>query len=235
MPNLQNTQNPQNQLDLKQNILNLQNSLFINTMSIFNSLSFYSPLIICVSVIVFSMFTLTMEKAFFFFMWIFIITFIRIIVFRGFKQGTEMPEIPAICTTGLTELFIPKDVTYSTYILSFTLMYFLMPMIMVSSQNKINAINYGVLSFFIAYICLDLFIKKSLHCIPAFFSTSILTNIVSGLFLGGVISGIIMYGTYLKPYLYINELNKNKEVCSMPSKQQFRCSVYKNGTLVGNM
>jgi hypothetical protein len=218
---------------------NMQNSLFLTTMNIFNSLSFYSPLIICVSVIVFSMFTVTIEKALFFFMWIFIITFLRIIMFQAFSSTStskqSMPDIPEICNTGLTQLFIKKDVTYSTYILSFTMMYFLMPMIMVSKQHNINDINYGVMAFFIAYICLDIFIKKSLLCIPSYISTSILTNVVSGLFLGGLISGVIMYGTTLKPYLYINELNTNKEVCSMPSKQQFRCSVYKNGTLVGNM
>ena len=31
---------------------------------------------------------------------------------------------------------------------------------------------------------------------------------------------------------FINELNSNKEVCTMPSQQQFKCSVYKNGELV---
>jgi hypothetical protein len=43
-----------------------------------------------------------------------------------------------------------------------------------------------------------------------------------------------MYGSNLKGYLFINEINNNKEVCSMPSKQQFKCSVYKNGELVGS-
>lgn len=213
----------------------LQNALFNNTMNIFNSLSFYSPIIICVSIILFSMFTGSMEKAFVFFVWIFIITFIRIIVFKGLqtKQDT-ITEIPTICLTGLSELFIPKDVTYSTYILSFTMMYFIMPMIMVSIQNKVNVINYGVLAFFISYIALDLFIKKSLYCIPSFLSTIVIGDVLSGLFLGGLIAGLIMYGSTLKTYLYINEINTNKEVCSMPSKQQFRCSIYKNGELVGS-
>ncbi len=209
------------------------NALVNNTMNIFNSLSFYSPIIICVSIIVFSMFTTTVEKAFVFFVWIFLITFIRIIFFKGLGTTNEI-QIPEICTTGLTELFIPKDVTYSTYILTFTLMYFLMPMIMISTQKNINAINYGVLAFFVAYIMLDLFIKKSLMCIPAFFSTSVISNVLSGLFLGALISGVIMYGTSLKSYLYINEINSNKEVCSMPSKQQYRCSVYRNGELLSS-
>jgi hypothetical protein len=46
---------------------------------------------------------------------------------------------------------------------------------------------------------------------------------------------MVMYGTTLKDYLYINEANTNKEVCSMPSKQQFKCKVYKDGTLIGDV
>ena len=213
----------------------LQNVLFNNIMNMINSLSFYSPLIICVSIIVFSMFTATMEKAFVFFGWIFVITFLRIIVFKGIGPNLSDNNIPDICLTGVTEMFIPKDITYSTYILSFTLMYFLMPMILLSNQSNTNVMNYGVLAFFIAYIALDLFIKKSLSCIPAFFSTLVVGDILSGFFLGGIISGTIMYGTTLKGYLYINEINSNKEVCSMPSKQQFKCKIYKNGELVGNV
>jgi hypothetical protein len=106
---------------------------------------------------------------------------------------------------------------------------------MVSKQNNINAINYGVLAFFIAYIGLDLFIKNSLQCIHGFFSSLIIGNILSGLFLGAVIAGLIMYGSNMKSYLYINEVNTNKEVCSMPSKQQFKCRVFKDGTLIGNL
>jgi hypothetical protein len=181
------------------------------------------------------MFTATMEKAFVFFMWIFVITFLRIIVFKGIGTKSQENKIPDVCLTGLTQIFIPKDITYSTYILSFTLMYFLMPMIMLSSQSNTNAINYGVLAFFITYIALDLSIKKSLSCIPALFSNLVIGDILSGVFLGSIISGLIMYGTTLKSYLYINEINSNKEVCSMPSKQQFKCRVFKNGELVGNI
>jgi hypothetical protein len=177
-----------------------------------------------------------MEKAFVFFVWIFIITFIRIIVFKGFKSTQDLGsnEMPNICLTGLSELFIPKDVTYSTFILSFTMMYLITPMIMISKQNKVNVINYGILAFFLAYIALDLFIKNLLSCIQLF-SSLVIGDVLSGLFLGGVISGIIMYGSTLKSYLYINEINTNKEVCSMPSKQQFKCRVFKDGTLIGNI
>jgi len=226
-------------VEIKQN--NAHNSLLFNTTSIFYSLSFYSPIIICVSIVLFSMFTMTMNKAFVFFIWIFIITFIRIIIFKGVLTGDPNNkfvniEDNDICLTGLSQIFIPKDVLYSTYILTFTMMYFIVPMCMISVQNKINIINYGVLAFFICYIGIDIFIKNKLSCIPAeTFGKSVSGNILSGMFLGGVIAGLIMYGSELKSYLYINEINTNKEVCSMPSKQQFKCKVYKDGTLVGNM
>jgi hypothetical protein len=214
----------------------LQNALFDNITQICYSLSFYSPIIICVSIVLFSMFTSSIGKAFAFFVCIAIITFIRIIVFKGFKSNQDFGsnEMPNICLTGLSELFIPKDVTYSTFILSFTMMYLITPMIMIYTQNKMNFINYRILAFFLAYIALDLFVKNQLKCIQLF-SSLVIGNILSGLFLGAVISGIIMYGSTLKSYLYINEINTNKEACSRPSKQQFKCRVFKDGTLIGNM
>ena len=214
----------------------LQNALFDDIIKICYSLSFYSPIIICVSIVVVSMFTSSIGKAFAFFVCIAIITFIRIIVFKGLNstQGFEPTQIPSICLTGLSELFIPQDITYSTFILTFTMMYFITPMIMISKQNNMNFINYRILAFFLAYIALDLFVKNQLNCVQLF-SSLVIGNILSGLFLGAVISGIIMYGSTLKSYLYINEINTNKEACSRPSKQQFKCRVFKDGTLIGNM
>jgi hypothetical protein len=214
-----------------------------NMMKIIYSLSFYAPIIVCISIIVFSIFNKTMEKAFVFFMWIFFITSIRIGVLTFFPYDTKITrtgsegkdivmDIPDTCLTGLTEIFIPKDVTYSTYILTFTATYLIGPMLMISSQKKVNMMNYGVLAFFIIYIIIDIAIKTNLSCVQGFLSRIVLGEILSGIFLGGVVSCLAMYGTPLKSYLYINEINTNKEVCSMPSKQQFKCRVFKDGTLI---
>lgn len=210
----------------------IQNTILTNSMNILYSLSFYAPLIICTSILILSVFSAPISKAFVFFICIFVITFLRIIVFKGIGP-TINENLPSICLTGVTEIFIPQDITYSTYILSFTLMYLLMPMIMLSSQSKINAINYSVLGFFIFYIVFDLGIKLRLSCISSL--GLVICDIISGLFLGALIAGPIMYGTPLKKYLYINELNSNKEVCSLPSKQQFKCKLFRNGELVGNV
>ena len=185
--------------------LEQHNPLLLNTMNIFYSLSFYSPIIICVSIVLFSMFTVTINKALFFFGWVFVITSLRIAVLKASGNDNQRKEIPIICSTGLSEIFIPKDVLYSTYLLTFTMMYFILPMFMISVQNNVNVINYGVLAFFICYIGLDIFIKNKLLCIPTeTFGKNVSGNILSGIFLGGLIAGIIMYGTQLKVYLYIN-------------------------------
>ena len=203
-----------------------QQVLSNNMMNVFNSLSFYSPLIILSSIFILSMFTATIAKFGWYLLWFFIITCIRYFIYSASILDFRAPPI---CNT-----FIPLDYTYSTYILTFTMAYLVMPMILISKQNNINSLNYGVLALFISYIVLDLFIKNSLKCIP-----TILSSVVIGNFLGGLLCGIIavmvMYGTTLKDYLYINEVNTNKEVCSMPSKQQFKCKVYKDGTLIGDI
>jgi hypothetical protein len=124
-----------------------------------------------------------MEKASVFFLWIFVITFLRICIFSVFGNNNNATQIPAICLTGNIQMFIPSDVTYSMYILCFSLAYFFTPMVMLSSQSNTNAINYGVLAFFMAYIALDLFIKKSLSCIQSVFSSLVIGDILSGLFL----------------------------------------------------
>ena len=212
----------------------IQNQLLSTSMDVLYSLSFYAPVIICMSMVVFSTFTSSWGKLGYFFLWILVITFLRIIVFRAIGT-TNNVNLPEKCLTGISQIFIPQDITYSTYILCFTLMYLIMPMIMVSSQSKINVMNYSVLGFLIFYIIMDLGIKLRLSCINSLFSGLVLGDIISGLFLGAIIAGPIMYGSNLKKYLYTNELNSNKEICSLPNKQQFKCQVYKDGTLVGNI
>lgn len=203
--------------------------------NLIQSLSFYAPIIICVGIVLFSMFISTIGKMFAFLLAIFVVTSLRILVITKFGPFNILNP-PEICLRAISPILIPNDFTYSTYILSFTMAYFITPMILLTTQSKINVMNYGVLSFFIAYIALDIFVKTTLKCISDTNGTIlIIGEIMSGIFLGGIISGLIMYGTRLKPYLYINEMNSNKEVCSLPSKQQFKCKVYKDGTLVGDL
>jgi hypothetical protein len=72
-------------------------------------------------------------------------------------------------------------------------------------------------------------IKVKLGCVSGLFG--LLGDGIMGLILGGMISGL-MFTFGGKKLLFINDVASGKEVCSMPSKQTFKCAVYKNGELV---
>lgn len=206
-----------------------QKEVYNNGMNMMSSISFYSPLIILIFLFILSTITGAINKFGFYVLWCFIITGLRWILYKP----NISPDIPSICDS-----FIPKDYTYSTYILSFTMMYFITPMLIISNKSNKNALDYGVIGLFIAYISLDIFIKKTLICIPSFLSSLVLFDILAGLFFGYT-SAYIMYKLKLQKYLYANEMKSmligNKEICAVPSKQQFKCNLYKNGELVSSI
>ena len=217
--------------DFKTNVQNITSDTKIIGLSIFAVLSFYAPVLITTAIILFSVFSGALIKGIFYLFWIFVVTAIRmgVILLQRGKNYKEV-ELPQECNTGA---FLPYTTpTYSTFILCFTLFYFLTPMILVS-KDSMNAINYGVVLFFISYIVLDLLMKKTMYCIPGVFSIQVFSDLIGGIGLGAIISSLI-YGSNIKGNLFINEIITNKEVCSQPSKQQFRCAVYKNGELVGS-
>ena len=93
-----------------------------------------------------------------------------------------------------------------------------------------NSINFMVLVGLILYFCTDIFMKASYNCIQK--KTDVLINLLGGLVSSGLIVGCMYLGGSSK-YLFFNETQSNKEVCSMPSEQTFKCQVYKNGELIG--
>jgi hypothetical protein len=200
-------------------------------------LSFYSPVIIISGMLIFSVFSYAYGKVNMYLLWIFIVTMLRVgfLLLKSYMDSKNNfkpnSPLPNICNTGITSIFINEDTTYSTYILSFTMAYLLTPLVMISAQTKTNSMNYFALAFFIIYILFDLMIKNSFSCVRSFASV-ILGDLVSGITLGIAVA-VLMY-SYLRSFLYINEINNNKEVCSMPSKQQFKCSVYRGGELVSS-
>ena len=83
------------------------------------------------------------------------------------------------------------------------------------------------------YMLLDLSVKKQIGCLTKITNVGIVGNFFSGVLLGAGLSALI-YSSPIRNLLFVNELSGNKEVCSMPSQQQFKCRVYKNGELVGS-
>ena len=216
--------------DSKENsFMNLFNNITANSNNIVTFillfLVFFSPIILCLTILLFSIFIGSVGNGLFYLFWILIITLIR-------KNVLEMNGIPRtktydgdnnICNVAN---YIPYDNgSYSIYILAFTTMYLVLPMIL--SKN----INYSVLTLFLLYLVYDIIMKLRFKCLNP---KGFLGDIIAGAGLGSLI-GSLIYMSPIKNLLFVNnETNSNKETCSMPSKQKFKCSVYKNGELVSS-
>jgi hypothetical protein len=116
--------------------------------------------------------------------------------------------------------------TFSAFVFAFTIMYLSFPMF----SN--GAPNFWVFSALLVYFFLDLFIKIYKNCIVKI--GDLFLNILLGLASSALIVSL-MYAGGSGKYLFFNEVSSNKEICSQPKKQTFKCSLYKNGELVGNI
>ena len=108
--------------------------------------------------------------------------------------------------------------------LGFTFMYLLLPMIM-SGQT-----NIGVVVFLLMLMVIDAVSKVSNKCTTT-------PGVVFGTLFGGLL-GTLWFTLFKESghesLLYYNELQSNNVQCSRPSKQTFKCSVYKNGEIISS-
>jgi hypothetical protein len=116
--------------------------------------------------------------------------------------------------------------TFSAFVFAFTIMYLSLPMFM--NQDP----NFWVFISLLIYFFLDIFIKLYKNCVIKM--SDLFFNILSGLTLSGLIVSA-MYAGGSGNFLFFNEISSNMNKCSMPNKQTFKCSVYKNGELLGNV
>lgn len=116
--------------------------------------------------------------------------------------------------------------TFSAFVFAFTIMYLSYPMF----SNGV--VNYWVFISLLIYFFTDMFIKMNSQCI------SKISDLVLNVLMGAASSALIitlMYAGGSSNFLFFNEMSSNREMCSQPSKQTFRCSVYKDGQLVSEL
>ena len=108
--------------------------------------------------------------------------------------------------------------SYSSYFISFTAIYLIIPMI------KNNTFNSWLFALLLIILGVDAIVKLKQKC------TSVL-GIFLGILVGAIWSALwVCIFMYTKPdLLYYDMLNSNNKMCSIPSKQSFKCQVYKNG------
>uniref|UniRef100_A0A6C0HGQ5 Phosphatidic acid phosphatase type 2/haloperoxidase domain-containing protein n=1 Tax=viral metagenome TaxID=1070528 RepID=A0A6C0HGQ5_9ZZZZ len=108
--------------------------------------------------------------------------------------------------------------------IAFTIAYLVLPMY----YN--NQVNYVVLSALLCLLALDAVTKISNNCTTS--GGSILGTLV-GFVLGATWYTLFHQSGY-DSLLYFDELQSNKVVCSKPSKQTFKCNVFKGGNLISS-
>jgi hypothetical protein len=118
------------------------------------------------------------------------------------------------------------NATFSAFVFSFTIMYLCLPMF------SSGAPNFWIFSSLMVYFFLDLYIKFYKKC-PIKLGDLFL-NILLGLTSSALII-ILMYSGGSAKYLFFNEVSSGKDVCYQPSKQTFKCQMYKDGTLIGDV
>ncbi len=79
---------------------------------------------------------------------------------------------------------------------------------------------------------MDMFIKIYKNCIIK------ISDLVLNILLGASSAALIvslMYAGGSGEYLFFNEISSNKEMCYQPSKQNFKCLMYKDGQLISEL
>jgi hypothetical protein len=185
-------------------------------------ISFYSPIILPI-IMVWLTFVFQNFKGLIFLGFFICVSLLRYFVYMmGGSRANQSDG--TICTS--VEYSKYGNATFSAFVFAFTITYLSLPMFI----N--NSINFWVLIGLIIYFFLDLFVKMYKGCIIK--AGELFLNVMTGLSLSAAIV-TLMYAGGSSKYLFFNETQSNKEVCSMPKNQTFKCNVFKNGELIGNL
>lgn len=191
----------------------------------FNSLVYfavYSPIILA-SIITSMSFIFQNFKGLIYLLFLIGCCFIRSYIYS--INGAKLIESDGtICTSVQYSQY--GNSSFSAFVFAFTIMYLCLPMF----SN--GAPNFWVFACLIVYFFIDIFIKIYKKCVVKI--SDLLLNVLLGLASSALIV-TLMYAGGSSKYLFFNEVASNKEVCYKPDNQTFKCSVYKNGELVGDI
>lgn len=130
----------------------------------------------------------------------------------------------SICKMFGLNLINSNSIPFSTLIYFYTFAYLFIPMF------KFNVINYSVLLSIILLASADAIVIMNNMCANI---VGVLYAVVVGFLLGMTI--VLMFHSINPDILYHTDFVSDKVACSMPSQQNFKCKVYKNGELITTM
>jgi hypothetical protein len=196
--------------------------LFFQPFNIIIWLSFFSPIILSIVMLSLS-FVFQNFKGFIFLGYLLGVCLIRNYVYV--LNGAETLKADnTICSSIQYSKY--GNPTFSAFVFAFTIMYISFPMF---SNGEVNFWIFGGL---LAYFFLDMFIKVYKKCVVK--TGDLFLNVLLGLASSALIV-TLMYAGGSSKFLFFNETSSTKEVCSVPSKQTFRCSLYSGGELISSM
>jgi hypothetical protein len=185
-------------------------------------LSFYSPIILATSLVGLS-FVFQNFKGFIYLGFLLGACVVREYIYRMAGSNPIIND-RTICTSIQYSQY--GNPTFSAFVFAFTIMYLSLPMFVNDS------VNFWVFSSILVYFCLDIFIKIYKGCIVKM--GDLFLNVLLGVFSSALIVSLMWTGGSGK-FLFFNEVSSNKEICSQPKEQTFKCNVFRDGTLVGSI
>jgi len=185
--------------------------------------TFLSPLIIVVSLVGMS-FLFQNFKGFIYLGFLIAACLIRSFLFQSNDNYKDKGLPPQCNTIHYTNV---GNNTFSIFVMTFTFFYLCFPMFV----N--NSINWWLVASLLFYMVLDGGVKFYTGCLKNS-NFQIMMDILLGFTLGALIVSSMYFGGSGK-YLFFNEVSTDKEVCSVSKNNTFKCSVYKNGELLGTM
>ncbi len=194
----------------------------IQPMNIAIFLSFFSPVIIAISITSLS-FVFQNFKGLIYLGFLIGCCVVRNFVYMIAKAKPIVND-KTICTSVQYSKY--GNPTFSSFVFAFTIVYLSYPMF----SN--GSINYWTFLSLIIYFFADMFIKIYKNCIIN--TGELFLNVLLGAASSaGIVTAMYVGGS--GKYLFFNETSSDKEVCYQPSKQTFKCQMYKNGELIGQL
>lgn len=206
--------------DMNQSISKSLSLLRIDNLVIFSV--FYSPLFYALIGIALS-FSLQDFKGFVYLGYLIGISCLREWLFY-ISKAQEFISKNDICTMVQYSNYADNNSGLIVFLSAFSTLYMVAPMMF----N--NDYNYVALGGLLAYSIVIIAILSWMKCSST--SASII-NYIAGAFSGIIIVALMYTNSESSQYMFFNE-RSNRMICSMPKNQTFKCSVYKNGELVGS-
>jgi len=196
------------------------NGIRVDLVDIISGMALIAPFLVAFSMIMISVVN-TNIKGFIYLLGL-IILFIFVYLFQQ-TIGQRPVDVNKFCSLFFVSSYSVPSFNSALYL--YTIIYVLLPMV----TNEM--INFPLIIVFLTLYVLDSIIKIRNKCTPVI---GIVMGSILGLFFG-IVWFLMIRSTGQSGLLYYDDLISNKVACSKPTKQKFKCQVYKNGELIQNI